>query len=76
MDKIKPREDKKPFSDLIQYVEDRPGHDFRYAIDANKIKSKLGWTPSESFQSGIKKTIEWFSKDENIKHYKTGIYSV
>ena len=64
MDEIKPREDKKPFSDLIQYVEDRPGHDFRYAIDANKIKSKLGWTPSESFQSGIKKTIEWYLNNQ------------
>ena len=64
MDKIKPRKDKKPFSDLIQYVEDRPGHDFRYAIDANKIKSKLGWTPSESFQSGIKKTIEWYLNNQ------------
>ena len=64
MDEIKPREDKKSFSDLIQYVEDRPGHDFRYAIDANKIKSKLGWTPSESFQSGIKKTIEWYLNNQ------------
>ena len=64
MDEIKPRKDKKPFSDLIQYVEDRPGHDFRYAIDANKIKSKLGWTPSESFQSGIKKTIEWYLNNQ------------
>ena len=64
MDEIKPREDKKPFSDLIQYVEDRPGHDFRYAIDANKIKSKLGWTPSESFQSGIKKTIKWYLNNQ------------
>ena len=64
MDKIKPREYKKSYSDLIQYVEDRPGHDFRYAIDANKIKSKLGWTPSESFQSGIKKTIEWYLNNQ------------
>ena len=50
--------------DLIEFVEDRPGHDFRYAIDANKIKSKLGWTPSESFQSGIKKTIEWYLNNQ------------
>ena len=64
MDEIKPREDKKPFSDLIQYVEDRPGHDFRYAINANKIKSKLDWTPSESFQSGIKKTIKWYLNNQ------------
>ena len=64
IDKIKPRKDNKKYSELIQYVEDRPGHDFRYAIDANKIKHKLGWRPSESFQSGIKKTIEWYLNNQ------------
>ena len=64
IDKIKPRKDKKRYSELIHYVEDRPGHDFRYAIDANKIKHKLGWTPFESFQSGIKKTIEWYLNNQ------------
>jgi dTDP-glucose 4,6-dehydratase len=64
IDKIKPRKDNKRYSELIQYVEDRPGHDFRYAINANKIKHKLGWTPSESFQSGIKKTIEWYLNNQ------------
>ncbi len=48
------------FSDLITYVTDRPGHDVRYAIDANKINKELGWYPQETFDSGIRKTIEWY----------------
>jgi dTDP-glucose 4,6-dehydratase len=45
---------------LITYVKDRPGHDFRYAIDAGKIQRELGWTPRESFESGLRKTVEWY----------------
>jgi dTDP-glucose 4,6-dehydratase len=48
------------FNQLITYVTDRPGHDVRYAIDASKINKELGWKPEETFESGIKKTIEWF----------------
>ncbi|MFA0415196.1 dTDP-glucose 4,6-dehydratase [Vibrio renipiscarius] len=48
------------YSDLITYVVDRPGHDVRYAIDATKIEKELGWKPEESFESGIRKTVEWF----------------
>ena len=48
--------------DMIEYVTDRPGHDFRYAIDFSKIKSELGWQPSVSFEEGIAKTIEWYKK--------------
>ena len=48
------------FSELITYVKDRPGHDLRYAIDASKIESKLGWKPKESIDSGIEKTINWY----------------
>ena len=59
------------FSDLITYVQDRPGHDVRYAIDASKIKNNLGWTPKEDFFSGIRKTVEWYLKNlswsENIQ---------
>ena len=59
------------FSDLITYVQDRPGHDVRYAIDASKIKNNLGWTPKEDFFSGIRKTVEWYlenlSWSENIQ---------
>ncbi|WP_421866030.1 dTDP-glucose 4,6-dehydratase [Motiliproteus sp.] len=48
------------YEDLITYVEDRPGHDLRYAIDAGKIASELGWVPRETFESGIRKTVEWY----------------
>lgn len=48
------------YADQISYVTDRPGHDFRYAIDASKIDKKLGWTPVETFETGMKKTIEWY----------------
>jgi dTDP-glucose 4,6-dehydratase len=48
------------FNQLITYVTDRPGHDVRYAIDASKINKELGWKPKETFESGIKKTVEWF----------------
>jgi dTDP-glucose 4,6-dehydratase len=48
------------YRDLITYVKDRPGHDRRYAIDASKIKRELGWSPSESFESGLRKTVDWY----------------
>lgn len=48
------------YEDLITYVTDRPGHDVRYAIDASKIERELGWKPQESFESGIRKTVEWY----------------
>ncbi|HUH59122.1 MAG TPA: dTDP-glucose 4,6-dehydratase [Candidimonas sp.] len=48
------------YRDLITYVTDRPGHDMRYAIDAGKIQRELGWTPQETFESGIRKTVQWY----------------
>ena len=45
---------------LIKFVQDRPGHDFRYAIDANKLKNELGWVPTEIFEEGLKKTVQWY----------------
>lgn len=52
------------FEELISFVDDRPGHDFRYAIDASKIKLDLGWTPKENFESGLRKTIIWYLKNK------------
>ena len=66
-DKI-PRENKETYKMLIQYVEDRPGHDFRYAINSDKIMKDLGWVPEESFKSGIEKTINWYL--ENSKWWE------
>ena len=53
------------FSELITYVTDRPGHDKRYAIDASKIERELGWKPMETFESGIRKTIEWYLANQD-----------
>ncbi|MDG3086923.1 dTDP-glucose 4,6-dehydratase [Vibrio hannami] len=53
------------YLDLITYVKDRPGHDVRYAIDASKIANELGWKPEETFESGIRKTVEWYLANEN-----------
>ena len=50
----------KNYADLITFVTDRPGHDFRYAIDSNKIQKELGWHPQETFESGLHKTVEWY----------------
>jgi len=60
LDELQPRSDGKAYAEQITFVEDRPGHDRRYAIDANKIEKTLGWTPVETFESGIRKTIEWY----------------
>jgi dTDP-glucose 4,6-dehydratase len=63
------------FESLITYVADRPGHDMRYAIDASKIKQELGWTPEETFESGIHKTVEWYlAHPEWCQHVQDGSY--
>ena len=55
----------KKYEDLIKYTSDRPGHDIRYAIDASKIEADLGWKPSESYESGLRKTVSWFLENQN-----------
>ena len=65
LDEISPRENESSYSDLITFVKDRPGHDFRYAIDAGKIRNDLGWSPNESFETGIRKTIHWYLDNQN-----------
>lgn len=63
------------YEDLITFVADRPGHDVRYAIDASKIQRELGWTPEETFETGIRKTVEWYLANENWwKRVKDGSY--
>ena len=64
LDEMSPREDGSKYSKLITYVQDRPGHDFRYAIDATKINQELGWSPKESFETGIQKTINWYLNNQ------------
>ena len=60
LDEVRPRDDGKPYAEQITYVKDRPGHDRRYAIDAHKIERELGWKPQETFESGIRKTVQWY----------------
>jgi dTDP-glucose 4,6-dehydratase len=60
LDELAPHSPYKPHESLITFVEDRPGHDRRYAIDATKIERELGWAPVESFQSGMEKTVRWY----------------
>ena len=55
----------KNYKDLIKFVDDRPGHDLRYAIDASKIKNDLNWLPSETFETGLKKTVKWYLDNKN-----------
>ncbi|MDR9984295.1 dTDP-glucose 4,6-dehydratase [Enterobacter hormaechei] len=73
LDEIVPKEGS--YRDQITYVADRPGHDRRYAIDAHKIGGELGWKPEETFESGIRKTVEWYlSNQEWVNNVKSGAY--
>lgn len=60
LNELKPNEDIGDYSSLITFVQDRSGHDKRYAIDTTKIKNKLGWKPEKTFATGIRKTVEWY----------------
>ena len=63
------------YRDLITYVKDRPGHDVRYAIDASKIERELGWLPQETFESGIRKTVQWYLDNQAwVANVQTGAY--
>ncbi len=77
LDEFKPRNDGKNYAEQITFVTDRPGHDLRYAIDASKIQNELGWTPAETFESGIKKTVQWYlnNKESWCKHVQDGSYN-
>lgn len=60
LDELQPQANGQPYEALISFVKDRPGHDLRYAIDASKMANELNWTPEESFESGIRKTVKWY----------------
>ena len=60
LDKLKPLETLPNRESLIQFVEDRPGHDFRYAIDSRRLQEELGWSTRETFVTGLRKTVEWY----------------
>ncbi|MGH8420473.1 MAG: dTDP-glucose 4,6-dehydratase [Pseudomonas sp.] len=75
LDELRPDSAHRPHVDLLTYVEDRPGHDLRYAIDASKIQRELGWVPEETFESGIRKTVQWYlANPEWVARVKSGSY--
>ncbi|MDG5488533.1 dTDP-glucose 4,6-dehydratase [Sphingomonas sp. BGYR3] len=65
LDELRPRADGRPYAEQMTEVADRPGHDKRYAIDASRIGEELGWTPAETFETGIRKTVEWYLANED-----------
>jgi len=64
LDRLRPRTDGKRYSEQISFVTDRPGHDFRYAIDCSRLEDDLGWSQSETFETGLMKTVSWFLENE------------
>ncbi len=75
LDELKPRTDGQSYASQITYVTDRPGHDRRYAIDARKLEKELGWTPAETFETGIRKTVQWYLDNSGwVAHVKSGTY--
>ncbi|ALM85294.1 dTDP-glucose 4,6-dehydratase [Bordetella sp. N] len=75
LDELKPRADGKSYADQITFVKDRPGHDRRYAIDARKLEKELGWKPAQTFETGIRKTVEWYlDNTEWTSNVQSGAY--
>ena len=75
LNEFKPRADGKSYAEQITYVTDRAGHDRRYAIDASKIERELGWKPSETFETGIRKTVQWYLTNPDwVAHVQNGSY--
>jgi dTDP-glucose 4,6-dehydratase len=75
LDELRPRSDGKSYREQVTYVADRPGHDRRYAIDAGKIESELGWKPDETFETGIRKTVQWYLDNQDwVSNVQSGSY--
>jgi dTDP-glucose 4,6-dehydratase len=75
LDELRPRADGRPYAEQITYVADRPGHDRRYAIDARKLAEELGWRPQETFETGIRKTVQWYlDNPEWVANVQSGAY--
>jgi len=75
LDELRPKTGGGHYFDQVTYVKDRPGHDRRYAIDASKIHKELGWKPAETFDTGIRKTVQWYlDNPEWVAHVQSGDY--
>jgi len=75
LDELRPKRSGS-YADQIAFVKDRPGHDRRYAIDPRKIEREIGWQPAETFATGIRKTIEWYLREQAwVEHVRDGSYA-
>jgi dTDP-glucose 4,6-dehydratase len=75
LDEMVPEADRTSRRDLITYVKDRPGHDLRYAIDCSKLEEELGWAPLETFETGLRKTIQWYLDNSRwVQRVRNGEY--
>lgn len=75
VDELTVRDESTSCHRLIEFVEDRPGHDFRYAIDSSKIERELGWSPSETFDTGLRRTVQWYLNNKHwVEHVTSGSY--
>jgi dTDP-glucose 4,6-dehydratase len=75
LDELRPQSEGKSYSEQITFVTDRPGHDRRYAIDARKIERELGWKPAETFETGIRKTVQWYLDNQGwVNNVLSGDY--
>jgi dTDP-glucose 4,6-dehydratase len=76
LDALKPKADGGSYRSQIAYVKDRPGHDRRYAIDARKLERELGWKPAETFETGIRKTVQWYLDNPQwVADVQSGAYA-
>jgi dTDP-glucose 4,6-dehydratase len=75
LNELRPQAESKPYQDQITFVTDRPGHDRRYAIDARKIERELDWKPAETFETGIRKTVQWYLQNAHwVERVQSGAY--
>ena len=75
LDELSPRADGQPYKNQITFVKDRPGHDQRYAIDASRLERELGWKPAETFDTGIRKTVQWYLQNQEwVANITSGAY--
>jgi len=75
LDELSPRADGQPYKNQITFVKDRPGHDQRYAIDASRLEREMGWKPAETFETGIRKTVQWYLQNQDwVANITSGAY--
>jgi dTDP-glucose 4,6-dehydratase len=75
LDELRPKADGSSYAVQVTFVTDRPGHDRRYAIDARKLERELGWTPAETFEVGIRKTVQWYLNNPQwVQNVQSGAY--